>query len=141
MNILPQPLPASPKAIPGAPQVKATVSLTAQRMELIVVTGEGSTTTYDWKVSTGRQGYETPTGSFKPTWTSHFHRSKTYDNAPMPHAVFFSGGYAVHATEYTAKLGKRASHGCVRLAPDHAALFYELVATYGKANTQIVITN
>lgn len=141
LNILPQALASAPKFIPGGPQVKATVSVKDQRMDLIVVTGPGETLAFTWKVSTGRKGFDTPTGSFQPTWMSEFHRSKTYDNAPMPHAVFFTGGYAVHATEYVGNLGRRASHGCVRLAPENAALFYGLVASYGKANTQIVITD
>ena len=59
----------------------------------------------------------------------------------MPYAVFFSGGYAVHATAAVGHLGQPASHGCVRLAPQNAAMFYDLVKTYGKYNTQIVITD
>jgi lipoprotein-anchoring transpeptidase ErfK/SrfK len=58
----------------------------------------------------------------------------------MPFAVFFTGGYAVHATDAVAKLGQPASHGCVRLSKDNAAMFFDLVKTYGKANTKIVIT-
>jgi lipoprotein-anchoring transpeptidase ErfK/SrfK len=141
INILPQAVASAPKFIPVGPQVKATVSLKDQRMDLIVVTGQGETLGFTWKVSTGRKGFDTPVGSFQPTWMSEFHRSKTYDNAPMPHAVFFTGGYAVHATDYVGNLGRRASHGCVRLSPENAALFYSLVASYGKANTQIVITD
>jgi lipoprotein-anchoring transpeptidase ErfK/SrfK len=63
--------------------------------------------------------------------------SKTYDNAPMPHAVFFTGGYAVHATEAVARLGSPASHGCVRLAPENAATFFALVQAYGARMTTI----
>ena len=58
----------------------------------------------------------------------------------MPFAVFFTGGYAVHATDAVTRLGKPASHGCVRLAPENAATFFKLVSTYGKGNTKIVIT-
>jgi lipoprotein-anchoring transpeptidase ErfK/SrfK len=124
-----------------APQVMATVSISEQRMNLIVLTGTGDALSYTWKVSTGRSGFETPTGSFQPTWLDINHRSKTYDDTPMPFAVFFSGGYAVHATDAVARLGNPASHGCVRLSPKNAATFYELVAAYGKANTKIVITD
>ena len=123
------------------PQIIATVSLSQQRMNLTIINGFGDKQTLTWKVSTGRAGLETPTGAYKPTWLDIDHKSETYDDAPMPYAVFFSGGYAIHATEYVKRLGTPASHGCVRLAPENAAAFYKLVKSYGKANTKIVITN
>ena len=121
--------------------VTAKVSISQQVMYLEVKNGRGETQTYVWKVSTGKKGYATPTGAWKPTWLSKNHRSKTYDNAPMPYAVFFTGGYAVHATDAVSRLGKPASHGCVRLAPENAAAFFKLVNAYGKLNTEIVITD
>jgi lipoprotein-anchoring transpeptidase ErfK/SrfK len=124
----------------GAPSVTATVSISEQRMTLKVVDKQGFAQTYVWKVSTGKSGFETPTGAYKPTRLSIDHRSKTYDNAPMPFAVFFTGGYAIHATDAVARLGKPASHGCVRLSKDNAAMFFGLVESYGKWNTKIVIT-
>src|SRR5262245_46960664 len=123
------------------PHVVAKVSISQQTMDLTVVDNSGQPTTYTWKVSTGRTGYATPTGEFHPTWLDIDHVSKTYDDAKMPYAVFFTGGYAVHATEAVSRLGRPASHGCVRLAPQNAAMFYSLVKTYGKWNTQIVITD
>jgi lipoprotein-anchoring transpeptidase ErfK/SrfK len=124
----------------GAPSVTATVSIADQRMTLKVIDKTGFAQTYVWKVSTGKTGFETPTGAYKPTWLSIDHYSKTYDNAHMPFAVFFKGGYAIHATDAVARLGKPASHGCIRLAKDNAAMFFNLVETYGKWNTKIVIT-
>ena len=109
-------------------------------MTLKVIDKSGFAQTFVWKVSTGKSGFATPTGAYKPTWLSIDHRSKTYDNAPMPFAVFFKEGYAIHATEAVARLGKPASHGCVRLAPQNAAMFFDLVDAYGKWNTKIVIT-
>jgi lipoprotein-anchoring transpeptidase ErfK/SrfK len=129
-----------PSLVTGRPSVTAEVSLSGQRMVLTVVNRAGLAQTFIWKVSTGKKGYRTPTGAWNPTWLSIDHRSKTYDNAPMPFAVFFTGGYAVHATDAVARLGQPASHGCVRLAPENAAMFFDLVKTYGKANTKIVIT-
>jgi len=124
----------------GAPSVTATVSISEQRMTLRVVDKTGTAQTFVWKVSTGKTGFETPTGAWKPTRLSIDHRSKTYDDAPMPFAVFFTGGYAIHATEAVGRLGKPASHGCVRLAKGNAAMFFDLVDTYGKWNTKIVVT-
>src|SRR5262249_35840910 len=121
-------------------QIIATVSLSQQEMFLEVQQGGRTTTALIWKVSTGRKGLETPQGSFKPTWLDADHKSDEYEDAPMPYAVFFSGGYAVHATEFTKRLGTRASHGCVRLSLENAQTFFNLVKTYGMTNTKIVIT-
>ena len=96
--------------------------------------------TFEWKVSTARKGYVTPTGSYKPTRLEEMWYSRKYDKSPMPHSVFFHGGYAVHATNAVKRLGTPASHGCVRLHPNDAADFYELVQAFGSANTSIVIT-
>ncbi|SCB56323.1 L,D-transpeptidase catalytic domain [Rhizobium aethiopicum] len=95
---------------------------------------------YRWKVSTARRGYVTPTGTWSAKWLSRDHRSRKYDNAPMPYAVFFNGGYAVHATFDLKRLGRPASHGCVRLHPDNAAQFFSLARQAGLANTRVVIT-
>jgi lipoprotein-anchoring transpeptidase ErfK/SrfK len=127
--------------VTGKPSVTATVSLSQQRMTIEVVERDGTAQTYVWKVSTGKTGFETPTGSYKPTRMKVDYRSKTYDDAPMPFAVFFTGGYAIHATGAVAKLGQPASHGCVRLSKDNAAKFYELVDSYGKWKTKIVVTD
>lgn len=129
-----------PSLITAKPSITATVSLSRQMMMLRVVDRAGLSRTYLWKVSTGKDGYETPTGAWNPTWLSIDHKSKTYDDAPMPFAVFFTGGYAVHATEAVARLGQPASHGCVRLTKQNAAMFFDLVETYGKTNTKIVVT-
>jgi len=92
-----------------------------------------------WKVSTGRNGYGTPTGSFRPYLLRRMHYSSKYENSPMPHSVFFRGGYAIHGTQYVKRLGSRASHGCVRLHPRNAARLYHLVLVYGLDNTRIRI--
>ncbi|MBS3649637.1 L,D-transpeptidase [Pseudaminobacter sp. 19-2017] len=94
-----------------------------------------------WKVSTARDGFVTPRGSWRPTRIHKMWRSRTYDDAPMPYAVFYHGGYAVHGTTAVKALGRPASHGCVRLATPNAAEFYSLVQEVGPGNTQIVVVN
>ena len=121
-------------------QVIATVSLSQQEMFLEVHEGGRTTQALIWKVSTGRKGLETPQGAFKPTWLDANHKSDQYEDAPMPYSVFFTGGYAVHATEFTKRLGTPASHGCVRLSLENAETFFNLVKAYGMSNTKIVIT-
>jgi lipoprotein-anchoring transpeptidase ErfK/SrfK len=122
------------------PKIVATVSLSEQQMVVAVTNNRGETQKYVWDVSTGATGFETPTGKFTPTWLSKDHKSKQYDDAPMPYAVFFNEGIAVHGTQAISQLGNPASHGCVRLAPEHAAKFFDLVQTYGKFSTRIVVT-
>jgi lipoprotein-anchoring transpeptidase ErfK/SrfK len=120
----------------AASKIVAHVDISDQRMEVLI----DGRPTFEWKVSTARKGYVTPTGSYKPTRLEEMWYSRKYDNSPMPHSVFFHGGYAVHATNAVKRLGTPASHGCVRLHPNDAADFYELVQAFGSANTSIVIT-
>ena len=82
----------------------------------------------------------TPYGFWTILEKRPFYRSKKYDNAPMPFAVFFNGGYAVHATFERKRLGTPASHGCVRLDPANAAEFFSMTRENGLANTRVVIT-
>jgi len=95
---------------------------------------------YTFLVSTARRGYITPVGEYQALWLSPRHRSRKYDNAPMPWSVFFHGGYAIHGTTDLRHLGRPASHGCVRLHPDNAKIFFNLVKELGKQNTQIAVT-
>jgi len=119
---------------------KAEVFITVVKSDQIMYV-ETPTDTYEWKVSTARQGYKTPTGDFKPYLLKTMHYSKKYDNAPMPNSIFFHGGYAIHATYDVKHLGRPASHGCIRLSPRDAKWLYQLVREYGKENTFIRIVN
>lgn len=122
------------------PKIVATVSLTEQKMFVAVTDARGKTQTFVWDVSTGKDGFDTPKGQFSPTWLSKDHKSSQYEDAPMPNAVFFYQGVAVHGTDAVARLGTPASHGCVRLSQDNAETFFSLVEAYGKFNTKIVVT-
>lgn len=121
----------------AANKIVAQIDISEQRMNVLV----DGRPTFEWKVSTAGKGYVTPTGSFKPTRMHEMWYSRKYDNAPMPHSVFFHGGYAVHATNQIKRLGQPASHGCIRLHPNDAADFYQLVQAFGASNTSIVIVN
>ncbi|KQV34672.1 MULTISPECIES: L,D-transpeptidase [unclassified Rhizobium] len=120
----------------SAANLVAQISLSQQQMTV----SENGIVRYRWKVSTARKGYVTPQGSWSAKWLSRDHRSRKYDNAPMPYAVFFNGGYAVHATFDLKRLGRPASHGCVRLHPENAAEFFSMAQGVGLKNTRIVIT-
>ncbi|MDO9418677.1 L,D-transpeptidase [Pararhizobium sp.] len=120
----------------SAANLVANISLSSQTMTV----SKNGIVQYRWKVSTARKGYVTPRGSWSAKWLSRHHRSRKYNNAPMPFAVFFNGGYAVHATYDLKRLGRPASHGCIRLHPDNASKFFSLASTTGLKNTRIVVT-
>lgn len=107
-------------------RVQIHVDLSTQTMH--VESAQGS---YTWPVSTARAGYVTPRGHFSATGLQRMHYSRKYDMSPMPHSIFFHGGYAIHGSYATRSLGRPASHGCVRLAPGNAAALYQMVAAEG----------
>lgn len=115
--------------------VVVRVDLSRQQMDVSVDGYHYDT----WSVSTGRRGYRTPTGSYRPKLLKRRHYSTRYDGAPMPYSIFFRGGYAIHGTSHTRALGRPASHGCIRLHPSNAADLFSLVRRYGRSNTRIVI--
>jgi lipoprotein-anchoring transpeptidase ErfK/SrfK len=123
-------------AAPAEAGVVARINLSNQRMDVFV---DGHPR-YSWPVSTARRGYRTPTGTFRPQALAVWHRSTSYSGSPMPHSIFFHGGYAIHGSYETKYLGRPASHGCVRLHPSNAAALYSLVRKYGSGNTVIKIT-
>jgi hypothetical protein len=101
----------------------------AQRMQVYVDGGLA----YVWPVSTARRGYWTPPGNYYVQRMARMWYSRKYDMSPMPHSLFFHGGYAIHGTGAIRQLGRPASHGCVRLHPANARALYGLVASYGGA--------
>lgn len=115
--------------------VQARISKSSQTMDVYV----NGALSYSWPVSTGRGRYATPSGTFRPQRLEKRWYSTKYRGAPMHNAVFYRGGYAIHATTEVGRLGIPASHGCIRLAPRHAAQFYSLVRQYGAARTRISI--
>jgi len=116
-------------------EIVVTVDKTAQRLTVEV----DGFTRYRWPVSTARWGYRTPNGSYRPERLERKWFSRKYDWSPMPYSIFFNGGYAIHGSYEISRLGRPASHGCIRLHPNNAAILFALV----KANvrdTRIVVT-
>ncbi len=107
-------------------RVRIHIDLGSQRMHVTSASGS-----YSWPISSARRGYRTPRGVFSARGLQRMHYSSKYDNAPMPHSIFFSGGYAIHGTYATRSLGRPVSHGCVRLSPQHAAMLYNMVQREG----------
>ena len=116
-------------------QIRTEIDLSEQRLYLFV---DGRLTNR-WPVSTARRGYRTPVGRFHPIRLERSWYSRKYDWAPMPHSVFFLGGYAIHGTTEINRLGRAVSHGCIRLHPSNAAQLFNLVKQVGRQKTDIVI--
>ena len=53
---------------------------------------------YNWRVSTARRGYITPPGNYHPEMLARRWFSRKYYNSPMPHSIFFYGGFAIHGS-------------------------------------------
>jgi lipoprotein-anchoring transpeptidase ErfK/SrfK len=112
------------------------IDKSSQRMSVTV----DGVNRYNWPVSTGRPGYSTPSGSFTPFRMEADHFSQEWDDAPMPHSIFFTRqGHAIHGS-YHGGLGEPRSHGCVRIAPSNAAILYSLVQAEGLGRTKVVLT-
>jgi hypothetical protein len=123
----------------GAAQAKIaiTVDKSAQMMTVAVDGVER----YQWPVSTGNPSHETPNGSFRTFRMEEDHYSKEFDDAPMPHSIFFTKvGHAIHGTDSESRLGTPASHGCVRLSRANATTLYAMVEKDGVLNTTVTLT-
>ena len=135
--------PAKPAKTPPAkkkpkPEPRLIIAINKANQKM-TVSLDGDTL-HRWKVSTGARGYDTPSGNFRPFRLEKEHFSKEWDDAPMPYSIFFTArGHAVHGSYHTKSLGRRASHGCVRLHPDNAAKLFALVQKTGLSNTRVIV--
>ena len=114
--------------------IQISINKAAQRMTVVV----DGRPVYQWPVSTGLDGGP-PSGNFRPQRLERSWFSRKYDWSPMPHSIFFHHGYAIHGTNYVSRLGRRASHGCVRLHPANAATLFALVKSHGMGRTSIAV--
>ncbi len=124
-------------ALPASAGVVAMIDLSTQKMTVEV---DGAIR-HIWPISSGRGSYRTPLGTYRPQSMHVRHFSTLFRGAPMPYSIFFHGHYAIHGTTEIKNLGRRASHGCVRLHPDNARTLFQLVKERGPAEAQIVVTN
>ena len=107
--------------------VEINIDLASQTMTVHSGSGE----TYVWPISSGKAGHATPNGVFRPRAMYAMVHSAKYNNAPMPHSIFFYGQYAIHGTNAVGNLGHPASHGCVRISPANAATLFAMVQKQG----------
>jgi hypothetical protein len=107
------------------------IDLTRQRVLLY----RGGVLTAASTISSGSEGRETPTGVFTILQKEVVHRSRTYDDAPMPYMQRLTAkGVAMHAGNLP---GYPASHGCIRLPKAFAKLLYGIT----ELGTPVTITD
>jgi hypothetical protein len=125
----------------SAPPAAAALLITIDKASQHMTVALDELPVFDWPVSTGQSGYDTPVGDFKPFRMEKTHFSREWDDAPMPHSIFFTQqGHAIHGSYEVKRLGNPASHGCVRLSPQNAATLFAMVKQEGMANTKVVLT-
>jgi hypothetical protein len=123
----------------GAAQAKVAITIDKDNQQMTVAVD--GVARYHWPVSSGIPSRETPSGSFRAFRMEEDHYSKEFDDAPMPHSIFFTkAGHAIHGTDSVSRLGTPASHGCVRLSRDNASTLYALVQQEGVLNTTVTLT-
>ena len=123
----------------SAAQAKIDITIDKNNQEMTVVIN--GVERYHWPVSSGIPSRETPNGTFRAFRMEEDHYSKEFDDAPMPHSIFFTKiGHAIHGTDSVNRLGTPASHGCVRLSRENAATLYALVEKDGVLNTTVTLT-
>ena len=128
---------SEPMEKPAAHSILINIDKSTQQMTVFL----DGVQKYDWPVSTGKRGYSTPSGTFTALSMNEIWYSKEWENAPMPHAIFFmKDGHAIHGSYDVKHLGQPASHGCVRIDPQNATLLYDLVKESGLENTQVVLS-
>jgi len=125
----------------AAGAAQANVAITVDKNAQMMTVAVDGVDRYHWPVSTGNPSHETPNGSFRTFRMEEDHYSKEFDDAPMPHSIFFTKiGHAIHGTDSEGRLGTPVSHGCVRLSRAHASTLYALVEEQGVLNTTVTLT-
>jgi hypothetical protein len=125
----------------AAGTAQAKVAITVDKDAQMMTVAVDGVVRYHWPVSTGNPSHETPNGSFRTFRMEEDHYSKEFDDAPMPHSIFFTKvGHAIHGTESEGRLGTPVSHGCVRLSRANATTLYALVQEQGVLNTTVTLT-
>jgi hypothetical protein len=127
---------AGSAALPATARLVIEIDKSSQSMT-VALDGE---TLHRWPVSTGLRAHDTPSGSYTPFRMEEDHFSREWDDAPMPHSIFFTRrGHAIHGTTHVRQIGRPASHGCVRLEPENARVLFGLVRRVGLPNTRVVL--
>jgi L,D-transpeptidase ErfK/SrfK len=126
--------------LPDAPREGIVINLADQRLYYFPPNGDA---VRSFPIGLGRKGWETPTGEtwivrkrYKPTWVppASIRAEKPHLPAAVPpgpanplgdHALDLDWErYVIHGTNRPAGIGRRISHGCIRLYPDDVAWLF-----------------
>ena len=114
----------------GAAQAKISITID-KNAQLMTVAVDG-VERYQWPVSTGNPSHETPNGSFRTFRMEEDHYSKEFDDAPMPHSIFFTKiGHAIHGTDSESGSASRfptAACGCRAPTPRRSTRWWKRMA-------------
>ncbi len=125
----------------GPTAALAKVAITVDKDNQIMTVAVDGVQRYQWPISSGNPSHETPDGKFQTFRMEEDHYSKEFDDAPMPHAIFFTKkGHAIHGTFSEKSLGTPVSHGCVRISRANAATLFDLVKRDGLLTTTVTLT-
>jgi len=121
-RVEPKAVGTQPESNPGTNKAGSAVLINIDKTNQKMTVFLDGVEKYDWPVSTGKAGYSTPSGTYTASSMNEIWYSKQWDNAPMPHSIFFmKDGHAIHGSYEVKNLGSPASHGCVRISPENAA--------------------
>jgi hypothetical protein len=100
--------------------------------EQTLVAYEGDRAVFATLVSTGREGFGTPVGTYRvqskhvsTTMDDPDSATEAYSIEDVPWTMYFEGSYALHAAFWHDNFGRVRSHGCVNLAPADARWLFE----------------
>ena len=128
-----------------APRLRLVADLSDKRLKMF----EADSLLWQYPISDGTAGYPTPTGSYmirklvwNPRWTpppnaawARKHTPKGPGEVGNPMKVvkifFREPDYYIHGTGETGRLGDAASHGCIRMDPEHIAEVARYVMGHG----------
>ena len=128
-----------------APKLRLVANLTTKRLKMY----EADSLVWQYEISDGKSGHGTPTGNYKirrmvwnPRWTpppnSEWAKKYTAKAPGEPGnpmkvvKIFFKEpDYYIHGTGETGRLGTAASHGCIRMDPEHIAEVARYIMNHG----------
>jgi lipoprotein-anchoring transpeptidase ErfK/SrfK len=117
--------------VAGAAKPKAQKTIVVSVGQQMLWAYKGNKVVLSSYVSTGRNGFDTPIGSYAvlsklPSQTMEGVIGGEYYNVPdVPWVLYFTNsGHALHGTYWHNNFGTPMSHGCVNLPIDVAAWLY-----------------
>lgn len=131
----PTPAPSNEPLGQGVPDGKRWIDIDISDQTLTA--WQGDTVVLKTKVSTGKPGYETVTGTFYVnTKLRYAHMiGEDYNTPDVPWTMYYYQGYAVHGAYWHNNFGRPVSHGCVNMRVNESKLLFE----WASIGTEVVV--